>query len=144
MEVQVNYVSHQEAMKNIDSIKSILNENNFLETTIDGGNDNYFLMYFQNELIGFAIVEILNIRCYIYSFCILKKYQSKGLGRAFLNSILNLVKSKLKTVGVLNFQVNLDSEENNVEFYEKCGFKSSGEFLNNGINIHLMYTNVFS
>ena len=92
----------------------------FIET-IESCNRNYlFKKYFDEELIGYAILGSTRNFSFLQRFGISKDYQNSGYGSSLLNDVVNFAKSK-KFVNIrLNTQPNNTAAQN---LYLKKGFK---------------------
>jgi glucosamine-phosphate N-acetyltransferase len=104
-------------------------EEKYIETLseIKKSSDIWVIEY-NNKLIGTATIIyehkfIFNgcILAHIEDVCIKKEFRNSGFGKILMNRIIQEIKDKNC------YKVSLDCMENNVPFYEKCGFERRGQ-----------------
>lgn len=83
-------------------------------------NPNLSILVENNgEIIGTVLGSFDGRRGYIQKLVVHKDYRRKGVGKRLVKEILK----RFMALGVLYIPINC--EEENVPFYEKCGFKKT-------------------
>jgi len=85
-------------------------------------NSDHTIAYANNVPIGTARIRYKNgVRAKLERIAVLKPYRNQGIGKRIIGASLGLAKTK----GVL--EVILDSQQSAAGFYEKLGFRQTGE-----------------
>ena len=78
--------------------------------------DDFFVAYFQNELVGFILaIRHTQTFGFISNFIILKRFRGRGFGRELFSHALKHLGSR---------QIALDAVKGKEQFYKNFGFKS--------------------
>jgi len=85
-------------------------------------NSDHIIAYDNNIPIGTARIRYKNgIQAKLERIAVLKRYRGQGIGKRIIAASLGLAKTK----GAL--EVTLDSQQSAAGFYEKLGFRQTGE-----------------
>lgn len=95
------------------------------QKSLDSSNIQYYISYCQGEQVGIGSVNITEQGLFIFGFGILPTHRRKGLGRAFLCSMVEELQSKFND-GIL---LEVDSENHSAfMLYTTNGFKKKVQF----------------
>ena len=91
-----------------------------IQKPLEADNRTQYIAILDNRLIGMGAVSFESDEASIFGLGISPKYQGKGLGKEFLNLILEDLKKK----EIQNVSIEVDSSNKNAfNLYVKCGFE---------------------
>ena len=94
----------------------------------------HVIVIYKNKQIGCARIRFINKKAKLERIALLKKFRSKGFGKAIMDYLINYCKKKKVK------EINLHSQYYIKDFYKSCGFKQRGKiFMDAGIKHIDMY-----
>ena len=97
-----------------------------------------YLIYLKDKPIGTLRYRLVNNEYKVERFAMLKEYRQKGYGKQAMDYLVQLIASKYNPC-----TITLNSQEQAIGFYEKCGFTPVGEkFQEAGITHIKMIMNI--
>jgi len=118
------YISLVEKFSNYE--QSIIKTRRKYENIINDDNINIYILLEDENLIGIGTLFVLHkIHCnnigQIEDVCIDDKYRNKGYGAYIVKYLTDYALNNLKC-----YKCILNCSQNNVEFYNKCGYSNCG------------------
>ena len=134
--MEIRLVEKKDMIEVIDMLQSISNfypENEIIETIwgeFSKQPNNFSFVYIKsNYIVGYGSVTIeMKIRGgklgHIEDIVVHNDYRGKGLGKEIINHLTQYAKKSNC------YKVSLSCKDQNVKFYQKCGFEISGITMN--------------
>ncbi len=82
-----------------------------------------FLFYENNEIIGYALVDVSRNPMYLRQFLIKREYRRKGYGKIAFDELLNELDTKTIDIEVLSWN------KRGIAFWNSCGFKERSKYM---------------
>ena len=110
----------------VDEVALIENEligsssNDTIRKTIESETLDYYLLFVENELVGFFEVSIITPEAELFDIAVKKEFQGKGYGTILMQEFLKLVSEKMCDTVFLEVN-NINNKA--IALYKKFGFK---------------------
>ena len=116
----VNVKDDLESMKKIESLfREVFVNRSIIENINNNPFTNYFILYKNNELIGFINFDIIYDRCELININVINEEKGNGYGKFLMDYMINyIIKNNIVNI---TLEVRVDNLIA-IKMYEKYGF----------------------